>query len=155
MTERQPNVVLIVADELMAAALSCYGGTQIDTPGLDRLSAEGVTFDNAYCNAPVCTPSRYSMLTGRYPWGMRVYHNQSPTPAHVESIAGMLARRGYDTVAIGKMHFKGAEQLWGYRSRPYGDFGGLSHQPDPLSTAPRLSFIADAGPADIPEEQQH
>lgn len=149
------NVLLVVADELMAAVLSCYGGIRVDTPGLDRLAAEGVVFDRAYCNAPVCTPSRYSMLTGRYPWSLGVYHNQSPTPVHAPSIATMLAGSGYRTAAIGKMHFKGDEQMWGYQRRPYGDFGGLSHQPDPIDTAPRLSFVADAGPADIPEEDLH
>lgn len=148
------NILLIVADELQTAALSAYGG-RVDTPAIDRLARHGIAFDRAYCNAPVCTPSRYSMLAGRYPWSMRAYHNQSPTPASFPSIAAMLSGRGYETVAIGKMHFKGAEQMWGYESRPYGDFGGLSHQPDPLSTAPGLSFVAAAGPADIAEPDMH
>jgi choline-sulfatase len=153
--ERPVNVLLVVADELMAAALPAYGGSQVDTPALDRLAATGTTFDRAYCNSPVCTPSRYSMLSGRYAWSMHVYHNQSPTPSGYPSLAGRLSDRGYDTVGIGKMHFKGDDQMWGYASRPYGDFGGLSHQPDPLPTAPRLSYIADAGPADIDDADQH
>lgn len=154
MTDR-PNVVFIVADELQAAALPVYGGSRIDTPSIDGLASSGVTFDSAYCNSPVCTPSRYSMLTGRYPWSIKAYHNQSPVPAQFDSMAALMARNGYDTVGIGKMHFKGAEQMWGYSSRPYGDFGGLSHQPDPIPTAPRLSFVADAGPADIAEADMH
>lgn len=149
------NVVLIVADELQAEALSAYGPSRIDTPGIDRLARTGMTFDSAYCNAPVCTPSRYSMLTGRYPWSMRTYHNQSPVPSRFQSMAGLLAGRGADAVAIGKMHFKGDDQMWGYSSRPYGDFGGLSHQPDPIPTAPLLSYVADAGPADIGEADMH
>jgi choline-sulfatase len=153
MSKRPMNVILIVSDELAANVLPVYGGTQPDTPAIDELAEAGTTFDSAYCNSPVCTPSRYSMLSGRYPWDIDVYHNQSPTPSDYPSIASMLNDRGYETVGIGKMHFKGSDQMWGYQRRPYGDFGGLSHQPDPLPTAPRLSYVADAGPADIDEKE--
>lgn len=154
MTSReQPNVLFIVCDELTASVLSSYGGTQVDTPAIDELAAESAVFDSAYCNAPVCTPSRYSMLTGRYPWDIDVYHNQSPVPSDVPNMAMMLGDRGYESVAIGKMHFRGENQMWGYERRPYGDFGGLSHQPDPIVSAPRLSFVTDAGPSDIPENK--
>lgn len=152
MSDGQPNIVLIVSDELAAGVLSAYGGS-VDTPNLEALADDGVVFESAYCNSPVCTPSRYSMLTGRYPWSIGAYHNQSPVPSDVRSAASMLSSRGYETVGIGKMHFKGPDQMWGYDRRPYGDFGGLSHQPDPLVTAPRLSYVTDAGPADIDELQ--
>lgn len=152
MPDQPPNIVLMVSDELAAGVLPAYGG-DVDTENLDRLAEEGTVFESAYCNSPVCTPSRYSMLTGRYPWSIGAYHNQSPVPSDVENLASMLSSRDYETVGIGKMHFKGTEQMWGYERRPYGDFGGLSHQPDPLATAPRLSYVKDAGAADIEESQ--
>ena len=64
----QRNVIIVYADDLGFGDLSCYGSHQISTPNLDRLCAEGLKFTNAYSTSAVCTPSRYSILTGRYPF---------------------------------------------------------------------------------------
>ena len=66
--EKQPNVVIIVADDLGYGDLSCYGATRIQTPGMDRIANEGLRFTQGYCTAATSTPSRYSLLTGLYPW---------------------------------------------------------------------------------------
>ena len=68
---RQPNVVIIVADDLGYGDLSCYGAHRIQTPGMDRIANEGIRFTQGYCTAATSTPSRYSLLTGLYPWTNR------------------------------------------------------------------------------------
>ncbi len=65
-TARRPNIVLILADDLGIADLSCYGNPQIQTPNIDRIGVEGVRFTTAYVTAPICSPSRAGLLTGRY-----------------------------------------------------------------------------------------
>ncbi len=75
------------------------------TPNLDRLAAGGVVFEGAYCNSPVCTASRQSFLTGRYPRSIGVTQLQTALPADAPTMAGALAAAGFDTAAIGKMHF--------------------------------------------------
>src|SRR6516165_5779319 len=64
---RRPNVLWIVADDLAPYAVGAYGCTRVKTPHIDRLAAEGLRFDRAYCNSPVCTASRAAFITGRYP----------------------------------------------------------------------------------------
>ena len=65
---RQPNVVIIVADDLGYGDLSCYGAHRIQTPGMDRIANEGIRFTQGYCTAATSTPSRYALMTGMYPW---------------------------------------------------------------------------------------
>ena len=62
----RPNILLIMSDEHDPAVSGCYGHPVVQTPNLDRLAAEGVLFENAYCNNPICVPSRMSFLTGQY-----------------------------------------------------------------------------------------
>ena len=65
---QSPNVIIIEADDLGYGDLSCYGAQQIQTPGMDRVAREGLRFTQGYCTAATSTPSRYSLLTGKYPW---------------------------------------------------------------------------------------
>ena len=66
MTER-PNILYVFTDQQFAGAMSCAGNEYLHTPAMDRLAAEGVRFEKAYCTYPLCTPSRASMFVGRYP----------------------------------------------------------------------------------------
>lgn len=63
----RPNIIYIMADDLGYADLSCYGRNDYQTPHLDKLASQGVKFMNAYAGAPLCTPTRTSFMTGRYP----------------------------------------------------------------------------------------
>lgn len=63
-----PNVIIMYADDLGFGDVGCYGATDIPTPNIDRLAASGLKFTNGYATAATCTPSRYSLLTGSYPW---------------------------------------------------------------------------------------
>jgi choline-sulfatase len=102
---RRPNVLWIIADDHAPYVYGAYGNPKVHTPNLDRLAAEGMRFDRAYCNSPVCTASRQSFLTGRYPRTIGVTQLQTRLPENETTLAEVLKRAGYDTAAIGKMHF--------------------------------------------------
>jgi arylsulfatase A len=105
-----PNIVLIVADDLGYGDLSCYGATKITTPAVDALAAGGLRFTDAYVASSICSPSRFSILTGCYSWRTRLKFGVL-TPfarplieAHRTTLASLLKRNGYDTACIGKWH---------------------------------------------------
>jgi choline-sulfatase len=102
---RRPNVLWVCADDHAPYVCGAYGNTTVRTPNLDRLAAGGVRFDRAYCNSPVCTASRQSFLTGRYPRTLGVTRLLTPLPDGELTLARLLRAAGYDTAAIGKMHF--------------------------------------------------
>src|SRR5512137_1557549 len=90
----QPNIVLILADDLGYAQLGCYGETKIRTPHIDRLAAEGIRFTQAYSGSPVCAPSRCVLLTGRHTGHSFIRDNreiepegQAPLPAGTPTLA--------------------------------------------------------------------
>jgi len=117
MADKPPNLLFIMADQLTAPALPFYGHPLVDTPHLSRLAADGVVFENAYCNFPLCAPSRYSMLSGRLPSRIDAFDNAAELPASVPTIAHYLRRLGYRTCLSGKMHFVGPDQLHGFEER--------------------------------------
>jgi arylsulfatase A len=110
---RPPNIIIIMADDLGYGDLGCYGHPSIRTPNLDRMAAEGMRFTDFYSSAPVCTPSRAGLMTGRLPvrTGMssntrRVLFPDSAggLPADEITIARALQSRGYATACVGKWH---------------------------------------------------
>lgn len=101
----KPNVLWICADDLAAYPLGCYGDKLAKTPNIDTLAKSGVRFDGAYCNSPVCTASRQSFLTGRYPRSLGVTQLKTALPDGTPTLATMFKAAGYDTASIGKMHF--------------------------------------------------
>src|SRR5947199_10605872 len=102
---RRPNVLWICADDHAAYVCGAYGNKLVKTPNIDRIAREGIRFDRAYCNSPVCTASRQSFFTGRYPRTLGVTRLQTPLPDGEQTLARLLRAAGYDTAAIGKMHF--------------------------------------------------
>jgi len=117
MTANPPNILLIQADQLAARALSPYGNTTVAAPHIDALAEDGVVFENAYCNNPLCAPSRFSMLSGQHTSRIGAYDNGAEFPADVPTVAHYLRTGGYQTCLAGKMHFVGADQLHGYEER--------------------------------------
>ncbi len=132
MTERPANVVLIMADQLAAGWLPAYGHGVVRAPNLDRLAADGVTFEAAYCPSPLCAPSRAAMLTGRRASRISVFDNAAELPASVPTVAHHLRLAGYRTCLVGKMHFVGPDQLHGFEQRLTTDVypAGLDWTPD-------------------------
>ncbi len=113
----QPNIVLIMADQLAPHFLPSYGHTVVKAPHLARLADEGVVFDAAYTNSPLCGPSRYVMMTGLLPAAIGAWDNAAEWSAEIPTFAHFLADRGYLTCLSGKMHFVGPDQLHGYEER--------------------------------------
>ena len=113
----QPNILVVMCDQLVAGLTGAYGHRVVKTPHLDRMAAAGVRFDAAYTASPLCAPARASMMTGRWSSELGVYDNAAPFPSDVPTFAHYLTNAGYDTVLSGKMHFVGADQLHGFRTR--------------------------------------
>ena len=76
-----PNILIICGDDHAAYVTGAYGSRTVRTPNIDRLAAGGIRFERAYCNSPVCTASRQSFLTGRYPRSIGVTRLDTPLPA--------------------------------------------------------------------------
>ncbi|MCC2677140.1 MAG: betC [Ramlibacter sp.] len=113
----QPNVLFLQVDQMAAAPLRPYGGRHVLAPNIDALADAGTVFDAAYCNSPICAPSRFSMMTGRLPTSIAAFDNASELPASTPTLAHFLARAGYRTILAGKMHFIGPDQLHGFAER--------------------------------------
>ncbi len=113
---KSPNILFLQVDQLFATALSAYGGPAI-TPNLDRLANMGVVFENAYCNYPLCAPSRASMATGKLCSEIGAYDNAGELPASIPTYAHYLRDLGYQTALSGKMHFIGPDQHHGFEER--------------------------------------
>ncbi|HSU67895.1 MAG TPA: arylsulfatase [Tepidisphaeraceae bacterium] len=118
--ERLPNIVIIFADDLGYGDVSRFNPDgKVSTPHVDRLAAEGMMFTNAHAPAAWCTPSRYGLLTGQYPWRNKRPYDQGIIAPDRETIATLLKRHGYQTAMIGKWHegFVGSEATRDY-SKP-------------------------------------
>jgi choline-sulfatase len=114
---QSPNILLVMADQLVPFLTGAYGHPVVQTPNLDRLAAEGIRFDGAYTPYPLCAPARAAFMTGRFSSGLGCYDNAAVLPADEPTVAHYLTNAGYDTVLSGKMHFIGPDQLHGFRTR--------------------------------------
>ncbi|TWU42154.1 sulfatase family protein [Novipirellula artificiosorum] len=116
----RPNVLLVVTDEHNFRTLGCYReqlsadqaemwgpGSIVETPNIDRIADEGVLFTRAYATAPVCTPSRAAMFTGRFPHNTGAPQNNMPLRTEVPTLAKILSSNGYRSSYIGKWHLGG------------------------------------------------
>ncbi len=131
--ERKPNILIIFADDLGWADLSCYGSTFYETPNLDQLALGGAKFMHGYANSPVCSPTRASLMTGKYPtktsitdWipGRHAKGKAKPyekmlgastaneLPLQENSIAQQVQKNGYKTFFAGKWHLGETEAFW-------------------------------------------
>ncbi len=107
--QQKPNVIYIYADDLGYGDLSCYGATKINTPNLDRLSQQGIRFTNAHSTSATCTPSRYALMTGQYPWrksGTGILPGDAAliVPADRTTLPKLFRMAGYKTGIVGKWH---------------------------------------------------
>ena len=105
-----PNFVILIADDHGENDLGCYGNSHIRTPNIDQLASEGMRFTNAFLSISSCSPSRSSILTGRYPHNTGAEDLHMPLPASQYSIARYLKNAGYYCASIGKWHLGNAEK---------------------------------------------
>jgi len=131
--EPRPNVIIIVTDDQGSIDANCYGAKDLVTPGVDALAARGVRFTQFYSAAPVCSPSRAALLTGRYPWLAGMPQNGPAPPSEADdqldkltgpglpatevTMATMFRNAGYNTAHIGKWHLGWTE---GHRPLDHG-----------------------------------
>lgn len=105
----RPNIIYIYADDLGYGDLSCYGAIKIKTPNIDKLAKHGIRFTNAHTTSATCTPSRYALMTGQYPWrksGTGVLPGDAALiiPTDKITLPGMFQKAGYKTGIVGKWH---------------------------------------------------
>ncbi len=154
----QPNIVLIMADQLAAPFLGPYGDTTAIAPAIDKLAAEGVVFETAYSNSPLCAPARFSMMSGQLNSKIAAYDNASEFPSSIPTFAHHLRSAGYQTSLVGKMHFVGADQLHGFEERLTtdiypADFGWTPNWADPTGRFDwwfhNMDSVTNAGVAEV------
>ncbi|WP_437917870.1 sulfatase family protein [Sphingobacterium sp. LRF_L2] len=102
--KKQPNILIIMADDLDSRQLSCYGGQNMKTPNIDRIAAEGLKFNNMIASEAMCVPTRASLFTGLYPVRHGSYQNHKSVKSGLESVAQYLQRAGYRVGLSGKDH---------------------------------------------------
>ena len=152
---RPTNVVVVMSDEHSRRVLGCYGHPMIRTPHLDRLAARGVRFSDAYCNVPICVPSRACFATGRYIHQIRFWDNAIPYDGSVPSWGHRLIANGHRCVSIGKLHYRSTQDDNGFDEEimplhvvdGVGDLLGLIRDDLPVRTA-ALKLAEEAGAGD-------
>ncbi len=117
MPKKRPNILFLMADQLAAPFLDFDSGEAARTPALASLAGRGIVFDNFYCNAPLCAPSRFTMMSGALPKRIGAFDNAANFASDVPTFAHYLRAAGYRTALAGKMHFCGADQLHGFEER--------------------------------------
>ncbi len=124
--QQKPNVIFIYADDLGYGDLSCYGATKISTPNLDKLASQGIRFTNGHSTSATCTPSRYALITGQYPWrkkGTGVLPGDAPLiiPTDKLTLPALFKVSGYKTGIVGKWHLglgNSVEKAWNGEIKP-------------------------------------
>ncbi len=102
----RPNVIFIMSDDHAYQAISAYGSTLIETPNIDRLAEEGLRFDRAFVGNSICSPSRATLLTGKFSHANGLRNNVNVFDGEQVTLQGLMREAGYETAVIGKWHLK-------------------------------------------------
>ncbi|WP_346238565.1 arylsulfatase [Niabella insulamsoli] len=145
----KPNVVLIYVDDLGYGDLSCYGATKISTPHLDRLAAQGIRFTNGHSSSATCTPSRYALMTGQYPWrqsGTGILPGDAALiiPTDRTTLPKVFKHAGYKTGIVGKWHLgigDAVEKAWNGELKPGPNETGFDYSFIFPATADRVPTV--------------
>ncbi|SEN85662.1 Arylsulfatase A [bacterium A37T11] len=152
----RPNIILILADDMGYSDISSFGGHFVPTPNIDRLAKEGTKYTQYYNAAPICSPSRASILTGMFPsaWNFTTYLNDRRSNGlaeqanylnvHAPSIATILKEAGYATGHFGKWHLGGGRDIKnapGFKNYGYDEHASTYESPDPDSLLTATDWI--------------
>ncbi len=118
---RPPNILIILSDDLTYHDLGCYGNTDVKTPNIDQLAAEGLRFEYCFNSAPMCAPTRMSLYTGIHPVRNGAHPNHSMVYDHIKSLPHYLGAEGYKVALLGKKHYQPAANF------PFEYLGGRGH----------------------------
>ena len=112
--KKLPNIIFVITDQQRFDTIAATGASWMQTPNLDKLVREGVSFNNCFVNSPVCVSSRASLFTGKYPHQSGVFSNFHPwEPTWVQWLSDI----GYHCVNIGKMHINPYQAMGGFHQR--------------------------------------
>jgi arylsulfatase len=131
----RPNILLLMSDQHRADIVGYAGDPVVHTPNIDRLAAQGVSFDRAYCQGPLCMPSRASVITERYVRDHGVFENSSEVPAGMPTFLHRLREAGYHTAEIGKMH------LWAHGLTQAGHTRDMNWRLEQLGFAEAIETV--------------
>ncbi|MHB1179921.1 MAG: sulfatase-like hydrolase/transferase, partial [Daejeonella sp.] len=120
---KKPNIIYIIADDVSWDDIGCYGNPAVRTPNIDKIAKQGIRFDNVYLTASSCSPSRNSIISGRYPHNTGAAELHTPLPAEKIPFPLLLKESGYYTVQAGKSHF-GTPALRAFDKAYEGKEGG-------------------------------
>lgn len=114
MVTRNRNVLFLMSDEHSREIAGCYGNSIVRTPNLDALAARGALFENAYCNSPICVPSRASLATGDYVHRIGHWDSAAAYDGRIRSWHHRVREAGHDMVSIGKLHYRSPDDDCGF-----------------------------------------
>ncbi|MEG0910612.1 MAG: sulfatase-like hydrolase/transferase [Ruthenibacterium sp.] len=126
----KPNILILHADQHRADCIGAYGNHDIRTPHIDSLATDGTLYDAHYTVYPVCTPARYSFISGQYVHQHCAWSNESTLPAGIPTFPAVLRENGYHTAAVGKMHFTPTYQDVGYETMMLAEQNGIGRFED-------------------------
>ncbi len=149
----RPNVLLIQADQFRWDCLGAAGHPDVRTPQLDRLAADGVRYSDAYCPLPICTPSRYSLLTGLHPRQHAGWTNHCTLAPVLDTFPRALRRAGYRTAGVGKMHFTPTYLDVGYDRLALAEQHGPGRYDDDYHRELRAAGLAPV--LDLLDQEEH
>jgi arylsulfatase A-like enzyme len=146
---QKPNVILIYVDDLGYGDVSCYGATKLQTPHLDKLAANGIRFTNGHATSSTCTPSRYAMMTGIYPWrksGTGILPGDAAliVPTDKPTLPKIFKQAGYNTALVGKWHLgigNAVEKDWNGELKPGPNETGFDYSFIFPATADRVPTV--------------
>jgi len=147
--QKRPNVIIIMTDDLGYGDLSCYGATKINTPNIDKLAKQGVRFTDAHSTSATCTPSRYGLMTGQYPWrtkGTGILPGDAAliVPTDKTTLPSLFQKAGYKTGIVGKWHLGLGNELqknWNGEIKPGPNEVGFDYSYIFPATADRVPTV--------------
>ena len=147
--QQKPNVIFILTDDLGYGDLSCYGATKLKTPNLDKLAKQGIQFSNAHATSATCTPSRYAIMMGQYPWrksGTGILPGDAAliVPTDKPTLPKLFKAAGYKTAIVGKWHLgigDKVEKNWNGELKPGPNETGFDYSFIFPATADRVPTV--------------